>query len=91
MYSEFEVETATSNEVGIMLVKLNKAFIIYQHEQMFEGCITTTVFDTNLTYQKNIPYMRILKIGGVPYNTDDKCTVAMLGWWKKRLDEVHWK
>ena len=49
MYSEFEVETATSNEVGIMLVKLNKAFIIYQHEQMFEGCITTTVFDTNLT------------------------------------------
>ena len=91
MYSEFEVETATSNEVGIMLVKLNKAFIIYQHEQMFEGCITTTVFDTNLTYQKNIPYMRILKIGGVPYNTDDKCTVAMLGDWKKRLDEVHWK
>ena len=74
-----------------MLVKLNKAFIIYQHEQMFEGCITTTVFDTNLTYQKNIPYMRILKIGGVPYKTDGKCTVAMLGWWKKRLDEVHWK
>ena len=74
-----------------MLVKLNKAFIIYQHEQMFEGCITTTVFDTNLTYQKNIPYMRILKIGGVPYNTDDMCTVAMLGWWTKRLDGVQWK
>lgn len=91
MYSSSEVETATSNGVGVMLVKLNKAFIIYQHEQIFEGCITTTVFDTNLTYQKNIPYMRILKIGGVPYSTDDKCTVAMLGYWKKRLDEVHWK
>ena len=91
MYSSSEVETATSNGVEIMLVKLNKAFIIYQHEQMFEGCITTTVFDTNLTYQKNIPYMRILKIGGVPYNTDDMCTVAMLGWWTKRLDGVQWK
>lgn len=74
-----------------MLVKLNKAFIIYQHEQMFEGCITTTVFDTNLTYQKTIPYMRILKIGGVPCNTDDMCAVAMLGYWKKRLEEVHWR
>ena len=91
MYSSSEVETATSNGVEVMLVKLNKAFIIYQHEQMFEGCITTTVFDTNLTYQKNIPYMRILKIGGVPYNTDDMCTVAMLGWWTKRLDGVQWK
>ena len=91
MYPSSEVETATSNGVEVMLVKLNKAFIIYQHEQMFEGCITTTVFDTNLTYQKNIPYMRILKIGGVPYNTDDMCTVAMLGWWTKRLDGVQWK
>ena len=79
------------SEVQRMLVKLNKAFIIYQHEQMFEGCITTTVFDTNLTYQKNIPYMRILKIGVVPHKTDDKCTVAMLGWWKNRLGGVQWK
>ena len=77
-------------EVQHMLVKLNRAFIIYQHEQMFEGCTTTTVFDTNLTYQKSIPYMRILKIGGVPYNTDDRCTGAMLGYWKKRLDGVNW-
>ena len=91
MYSSLEVETATSNGVEIMLVKLNKAFIIYQHEQMFEGCITTTVFDTNLTYQKNIPYMRVLKIGRIPCNTDDMCTVAMLGYWEKRLDEEHWK
>ena len=91
MYSSLEMETATSSGVGVMLVKLNMTFIIYHHEQMFDGCITTTVFDTNLTYQKNIPYMRILKIGGVPYNTDDMCTVAMLGWWKKRLDGVQWK
>ena len=59
---EINVE-AVYLEVRHMLVKLNKAFIIYQHEQMFEGCTTTTVFDTNLTYQKNIPYMRVLKIG----------------------------
>lgn len=59
-------------------MKLSGAYVLYEHREMFEGCVTTTVFDTNLTYQSQIPHMRILMKVGMPYKKDKLCTVVML-------------
>lgn len=71
-------------------MKLSGAYVLYQHEEMFEGCITTTVFDTNLTYQSQIPPMKILTRAGMPYKSEKLCTVVMLNKLPQRAAGCLW-
>ena len=81
------MEKVECNEV---CMRLSGAYVVYRHEQWFEGCITTTVFDTNLTFQKQIPQVKVLSTCGCPYKTDGECTVLMLITNYRRVSSIKW-
>ena len=79
-----------------MLKKLNGAFVIYRDYYLFEHCITTEVYDTNLTYAVKLPNKHEVKCQFLkrvhPTFEVDGIQVIMLSYFNnKRIRGISWQ